>query len=346
MSVTIKDVAALAGVSASTVSRVCNGTAATSRETRERVLQAAARLGYEIGPAVEPRPGGTGKTIAVILPPANWETCETGFCMKAIQGIGKVCNQKQATSIVVTGNDPQELLQAVRSLHQQGQAEGYILLYSQQNDPVARYLGAAGVPFVVVGKVDEAAVRTVCVDNDNLMAGKDAADYLFRLGHRRIGCVSGKNDYLYTADRQSGYHLSLMRNGLPILPEYSVEIGNIQEKDLRRLRLLLKREDRPTAFVVCDDLLALILERVCMQMGLRIPEDISVIAFNNSLYSQLVTPQLTVVEINAGVLGSEAAGQLLKRMKNPSLPVTKTVIPHKILQRGSCRPHEEEQEEI
>lgn len=337
MSVTIKDVAALAGVSASTVSRVFNGTTATSRETRERVLQAAAQLGYEIeSSAAEPQTMRPGIAVAIVLPPAGRENYENAFAMKAIQGVGSVCNQRQAVVSIVTGTDFRELLGAVQRLHRCGRADGFLLLYSQEKDPVAGYLAEQGVPYVVVGKVHEVTDRTVCVDNDNLMAGKDATDYLYHLGHRKIGCITGSNDYIFTADRLSGYHLSLMRHGLPVRAEDCVEIRGVQEEDLTGLQALLQRYDRPTAFVVCDDLPALALERVCEQLGLRIPEDISVIAFNNSLYSQLTRPQLTVVDINAGILGSEAAVQLIKRIRNPSIPATKTVIPHRILERSSC----------
>jgi len=105
----------------------------------------------------------------------------------------------------------------------------------------------------------------------------------------------------------------------------------------RQLLQLLKSPDRPTAFVVSDDILALALERVCAQVGLSIPEDISIVAFNNSLYAQLASPQLTAVDINSYSLGREAANQILNHTENPNLTATKTIVPHTIVERGSCR---------
>jgi DNA-binding LacI/PurR family transcriptional regulator len=102
------------------------------------------------------------------------------------------------------------------------------------------------------------------------------------------------------------------------------------------LKELLSKEDRPTAFVVSDDLLALALERVCAQMGLSIPNDLSIIAFNNSLYAQLASPQLTVVDINSYQLGQEAANRILNHMEYPDLPATKVIVPYRIVERSSC----------
>ena len=144
MAVTIKDVAALAGVSTSTVSRVCNGNAATTRETRERVLKAIAQLGYEVSPPSEPaiQPG---TNIAVILPPADRNAYENVFYLKAIRGISQVCNQRKATTAIVTGCNFDELLQAVQALHRSKQVDGYILLYAKKNDIVVDYLCSQGL---------------------------------------------------------------------------------------------------------------------------------------------------------------------------------------------------------
>lgn len=336
MAVTIKDVAALAGVSTSTVSRVCNGNTSTARETRERVMKAIAQLGYEFTPPSEPA-AQPGSNIAVVLPPADRNAYENIFYLKAIRGISQVCNQRNVTTTIVAGETFEELLQAVQSLHRSKRADGYILLYAKNNDIVVDYLCSEGLVYVVVGKVEEFSKHTICIDNDNLIAGKDAADYLYRLGHRRIGCISERNNYYYSVDRRSGYQLSMLQHGLTLDPSYSVQLQSIHPEDMDELHKLLRREDRPTAFVVCDDILALALERVCAQNGLSIPGDVSIIAFNNSLYTKLSIPQLTSVDINSYQLGYEAAVQAINHIETPDLAAVKIVIPHEIMERDSCR---------
>ena len=341
MAVTVKDVAKRAGVSPATVSRVCNNNPSISRETRERVQRAIAELGYELPNAAEPAPVPAVKTIGIVLPPSTREAYENTFYLKAIRGISQVCNQRQVIGTVITGQDYTETLRSVQSLHRSGRTDGFILLYSRKNDMVIDYLCEQGLPYVIVGKPDELASQTMCIDNDNLLAGREAADYLYSLGHRRIGYLGVNKDFLYVSDRRAGYQLSLLLHGLPVQQEYCVELDHAGVEDTSALEALLRQNDRPTAFVVSDDILALVLERVCIQMGLKIPQDLSIIAFNNSLYAQLASPQLTSVDINSFRLGQEAAIQLLNYADNPNLLAAKIIVPHEIVERASCQYHYE-----
>lgn len=337
MAVTVKDVAKHAGVSPSTVSRVCNNNPAISKETRDRVLQAIDELGYEL-PTVQEVPSiRTIKSIGIVLPPSDREAYENTFYLKAIRGISQVCNQRQVASAIVTGKDYGEILRSIQTLHCSGGVDGFIMLYSKKDDIVIDYLCEHGLLYVIVGKPDELANQTICIDNDNLLAGREAADYLYNLGHRRIGYIGSINDFMYASDRRSGYQLSLLLHNLPVRQDYCVEMESASTSHVSNLLELLEREDRPTAFVVSDDLLALALERCCAQIGLSIPDNISIIAFNNSLYAQLASPQLTVVDINSYQLGQEAAAQIINHAENPNLSATKIVVPHRIVERDSCR---------
>ena len=335
MAVTIKDVAALAGVSTSTVSRVCNNNPAISKETQERVRRAMAELGYEGNSSSEPAAPQPIKMIGIVLPPADKDAFENNFFLKTIRGISQVCNHCQAASTIITGEDYRELLHSVKTLHLSGRIDGFILLYSRKKDVINDYLCEQGIPYVIVGKPQDPSGTTACIDNDNLMAGREAADYLYDLGHRRIGFLGKGKDHIYAADRQAGWQLSMLLHGLMPRPEDCIELENVHSDDTA-LRQLLSREDRPTAFMVSDDLLGLVLERACAAVGLSIPKDLSIIAFNNSLYSQLASPQLTTVAINAYQLGQEAAAQIISYLDNPNLRTTRIIVPHQIVERSSC----------
>ena len=335
MSVTIKDVAALAGVSTSTVSRVCNNNPAISKETADRVRKAMAELGYEPSTASEPAVPQPIKMIGIVLPPSDKDGFENNFFLKAIRGVSQICNQRQTASTIITGEDEQELLHSVKTLHLSGRIDGFILLYSRKNDVIADYLCNQAIPYVLVGKPQDTSGTTLCIDNDNLLAGRDAADYLYDLGHRRIGFLGKGKDHLYAADRQAGWQLSMVLHGLTPRPEDCIEMEHTYSDDAP-LRQLLRREDRPTALIVSDDLLGLALERACAAEGLSIPEDLSNITFNNSLYSQLASPQLTTVDINSYQLGQEAATQIIGYLDNPNLRTTRVIVPHRIVVRSSC----------
>ena len=335
MSVTIKDVAALAGVSTSTVSRVCNNNPAISKETADRVRKAMAELGYEVSSPAEPPAPQPIKMIGIVLPPSDKDGFENNFFLKTIRGISQVCNQRQTASTIITGEDYAELLHSVKTLHLSGRIDGFILLYSRKNDVIADYLCEQALPYVLVGKPQDSSGTTPCIDNDNLLAGRDAADYLYNLGHRRIGFLGKGKEHIYAADRQAGWQLSMLLHGLTPRPEDCIEMEHVYSDDTA-LRQLLSREDRPTAFIVSDDLLGLVLERACAATGLTIPGDLSIIAFNNSLYSQLASPQLTTVAINSYQLGQEAAAQIISYLENPNLRTTRTIVPHRIVERSSC----------
>ena len=178
MSVTIKDVAALAGVSASTVSRTCKDSPSISEETKRKVRNAMKELGYEPNFQASNLASRNTRTIGIILPVSAREVYENSFYLEAIRGISQVCNQQHYISTIVTGQDEDEVLEAVRSMARIGQTDGFILLYSRQNDPVIEYLHREKLPYVLIGKACQYANQTIYIDNDNLLAGDEATEYL------------------------------------------------------------------------------------------------------------------------------------------------------------------------
>ncbi|MFR1571629.1 MAG: LacI family DNA-binding transcriptional regulator [Faecalibacterium sp.] len=131
MAVTIKDVAAAAGVSPSTVSRTCKDSPSISRETKERVRRIMAQLGYEPNFEAEPVEAFS-KTIGIILPSSQRDVYENAFHLEIIRGIGQFCNQRRYVNTVITGQDDTEVLDAIQSMVANAQADGFILLYSKR----------------------------------------------------------------------------------------------------------------------------------------------------------------------------------------------------------------------
>ena len=336
MAVTIKDVAALAGVSPSTVSRTCKNNPSISEETKERVRKAMAELGYEPNFQASNLASQNSRTIGIILPASAKEVYENSFYLEAIQGISHYCNGRQYMTTIVTGQDEAEILDAVRSMSRSGKVDGFIILYSKKEDPVIDYLFNEGLLYILIGKATQYTNQTIYIDNDNLLAGREATEYLYQLGHRRIAYLGSDSSLMFSADRKAGYQLALASHQLPVRPEYCVEVKNVSENNEEAIRGLLMQEDRPTAILVSDDILAVSLERVCLENHLAIPEDLSIISFNNSLFARLTSPQLTSIDIGAGQLGSEAASQIINHIENPNLLATKIIVPHHLIERDSC----------
>lgn len=336
MAVTIKDVAALAGVSPSTVSRTCKNNPSISEETKERVRKAMAELGYEPNFQASNLASQNSRTIGIILPASAKEVYENSFYLEAIQGISHYCNGRQYMTTIVTGQDEAEILNAVRSMSRSGKVDGFIILYSKKEDPVIDYLFNEGLLYILIGKATQYTNQTIYIDNDNLLAGREAAEYLYQLGHRRIAYLGSDSSLMFSADRKAGYQLALASHQLPVRPEYCVEVKNVSENNEEVIRGLLMQKDRPTAILVSDDILAVSLERVCLENHLAIPENLSIISFNNSLFARLTSPQLTSIDIGAGQLGSEAASQIINHIENPNLLATKIIVPHHLIERDSC----------
>ena len=336
MAVTIKDVAALAGVSPSTVSRTCKNNPSISEETKERVRKAMAELGYEPNFQASNLASQNSRTIGIILPASAKEVYENSFYLEAIQGISHYCNGRQYMTTIVTGQDEAEILDAVRSMSRSGKVDGFIILYSKKDDPVIDYLFNEGLLYILIGKATQYTNQTIYIDNDNLLAGREATEYLYQLGHRRIAYLGSDSSLMFSADRKAGYQLALASHQLPVRPEYCVEVKNVSENNEEAIRGLLMQKDRPTAILVSDDILAVSLERVCLENHLAIPEDLSIISFNNSLFARLTSPQLTSIDIGAGQLGSEAASQIINHIENPNLLATKIIVPHHLIERDSC----------
>lgn len=338
MAVTIKDVAALAGVSPSTVSRTCKDNPSISRETKEKVRKAMLTLGYEPNFQASNLASQNSKTIGIILPPASdRETFENPFFLETIRGISLFCNARQYISTIVSGQSSEELLGAIRTMVRSGQVDGFILVYSKADDAIIEYLNEEGLLYVLIGKAQQFANLTIYIDNDNVLAGKEATDYLYNLGHRKIAYLGSESIKLFSADRKTGYQLSMMQHDILVDKKYMIEVNDVYLDECEELLDMLKSEDHPTAIVVSDDILAVSLERVCMQCGLSIPEDLSIISFNDSLFARLTHPPLTSINVNSSQLGVEAASQLINHIENPNLVATKIIVPHSLVERESCR---------
>lgn len=184
MAVTIKDVAALAGVSPSTVSRTCKNNPSISEETKERVRKAMIELGYEPNFQASNLASQNSRTIGIILPVPAKEVYENSFYLEAVQGISHYCNGRQYMTTIVTGQDEAEILDAVRSMSRSGKVDGFIVLYSKKEDPVIDYLFNEGLLYILIGKATQYTNQTIYIDNDNLLAGREATEYLYQLGHR------------------------------------------------------------------------------------------------------------------------------------------------------------------
>lgn len=341
MAVTIRDVAAAAGVSPSTVSRTLRGSSSISRKTQEKVLQVVHELGYEYTPATSDKPEEAQplKILGIVFPPAISRTYENPFFLEIIRGITQFTNACHALAVTITGKDDQETIEAIKDLNNQDFSCSFITLFSRTDDPVVDFLYSEGMDYVQIGNSGMHSREIVSIDNDNISAGYDAARYLYQLGHRNIAFAEAQSNEIYSNSRRRGYQMFMNEHGLDTGAVISVDTEQKEvnlHSPLEQL-LSLPKCDRPTAIIVADDIFALEIALSASRHKLKIPEDLSIISFNNSLFSRSFSPAITSIDVNPTQLGMEAANQALNRLDNPLLSPSRTLIPYKIIGRESCR---------
>ncbi len=337
MSVTIKDVAKLAGVSASTVSRTCSNHPSISEKTKEKVRKAMKELGYEPNFQASNLVSKNSKTIGVVLPVAENKQYQNSFFLEVIHGICQYCNSHNYMNTIISGNSEEELLKGVTSVIKSGKVDAFLLLYSKENDPIIDYLSTNKYLYALIGKPSKNINTTIYIDNDNVTAGKDATDYLIKLGHKKIGFLYTKGNRVFVQDRKNGYITSLLENGIDFNREYCIEKDLTTDQNILDIQRLFSSKEFPTAIITIDDIVALSLEKILATIGKKVPEDVSIITFNNSLLTTLTNPQLTCIDINNYQLGWEGASQIIKHTQEKQEVSTKIIVPHTIIERDSCK---------
>lgn len=336
MTVTIKDVAKLAGVSPSTVSRVIANSSRISEKTKVTVRDAMKELGYHPNMIARSLASQSTQTIGLVAPSSADLIFQNPFFPTVLRGISEGAHEKQYSLHMTTGQTEKEIYEDVVKMVQGRRVDGVILLYSKVEDRVLSYLMERKFPFVVIGKPFKEVEKVTHVDNDNFRAAKDVTSHLVKLGHERIAFVGGNLNFVVTIDRVLGYEKALRDEGITMRNEYVIHEEFLREGGREAVKELLALEEPPTALVVSDDLMALGVLNTLNEIGIRVPEDISVVSFNNVMLAEMSRPPLTSVDINILELGFESAKNLIQMIENPKEPVKRVIIPYELVKRQSC----------
>lgn len=336
MAVTIKDVARLANVAPSTVSRVIANSSRISEKTKEKVREAMDQLGYHPNFIARSLASQTTQAIGLVMPSSTDKVFQNPFFPTVLRGISEAANDRQYALYMTTGKTEDDIYDGVVQMVQGGRVDGVVLLYSKVEDRILSYLQQRNFPFVVIGKPFKHVEEITHVDNDNFRATKEVTEYLINLGHEAIAFIGGDLNLVVTVERLLGYEKALRDAFISLVPEYIIHEEFLREGGQEAVRELMSLEKPPTALVVVDELMALGVLNTLDEMGIKVPDDISIISFNNVMLSEMSRPPLTSVDIGIFDLGFEAAKSLIQKIENPKEPIKRIIIPHKIVKRQSC----------
>jgi DNA-binding LacI/PurR family transcriptional regulator len=333
MAVTIKDVAKLAGVSPSTVSRVIAEHPRISAKTSKRVREVMDELGYHPNMMAKSLVSRTTRTIGVILPRPAEELLLNFFFYEFMRGVMAQLTRAGYDLLLAGGNNEREELETVTRLVRGGRIDGLLVLYSRSSDPVIHFMRKENMPFVLIGRsLDYDDIASV--DNDNVQAAYDATKHLIAQGQRRIGFVSGPSHLAMTQDRLTGYTRALSEAGLPLKQGWVVEGEFLLESGYRAMASIMSQPEPPTALVVIDDFVAFGVLKGLSELRYRIPEDVAIVSFNNIALSELTMPPITSVDIGTYQLGYTASQMLLGTIHHEPIH-TRQLIPHRLVIRES-----------
>ena len=331
---TINDIAKVANVSPSTVSRVVANNSRISRTTSDKVQKIMKEMNYHPNIIARSLASKSTKIIGVIVPGTTEKAFQHPFFPEILRGIGSVAYKNGYNILISSINDVGEEKRIAKEFAVGGITEGIILMTSRVKDPAVSELMKMNFPFVVVGRPQKDN-EVNWVDNNNFSIGYELTQHFIKQEHKRIAFLGVSKDYTVTTDRLQGYKKALQDNKLPIDEKLIIEGKFIDDTGYDLMKKLLDSRIIPTGVIACDDLLAFGAIKAITENGLCVPNDIAVAGFNNVPLSDYFLPPLTSVEVNAFSLGSKAFELLLASMKSEHKSFNRAIIPAELVIRKS-----------
>lgn len=322
----IRDVAAQAGVSTSTVSRVLNQSGPASAKAREAVLRAVTETGFRPNCIGRTLKTAKSRTIGILVP-----SLKNPIFADAVEGIERAAEHAGYSILLASSNyDPQKEAQAIE-VFLANRVEGLVVTVADETSSLALdLLRREGVPFVLIfNPAMDPGPSVITIDNQ--AAARTLVDELVKVGHRRIAMIVGRFDASDRSGlRRAGYERALHDHGIPPGPIIEVGFDTLDLTD--HCAELCRGRDAPTALFCSTDMLAIAAIRGLVTLGLRVPRDMSVAGFDGIDVGEWMAPSLTTVVQPAEELGAKALRHLLRRL-NDDEPPLRLVLPYR-LRRG------------
>jgi LacI family transcriptional regulator, galactose operon repressor len=329
---TIREIADLAGVSIATVSRVLNGRDDVSTETREAVTRVIRENGYTANRNARGLSAGRSGLVGVIVPllyPAYF----SGMLAGAAEALGELDLQ---IVLSPTGGEHHREVSVLDRLH--GVTDGALIILPEESSSELERLLDRGYRFVVLDPLMPLDERIPSVSAAHTSGADQAMRHLLELGHRRIAQITGPRGWLATEDRRRGYRAALASAG--ILPDPALEVEATPEIDPGRAAAesVLGLPEPPTAIFAFNDNIAIGTLQAARARGLRVPEDLSVVGFDDVEHATIVTPTLTTVRQPLAEMGRTAVSLLNRLLEGQRFETLHVELATRLVVRESTAP--------
>lgn len=343
MGATVKDIARQVGLSVTTVSRALNDHADVAQTTKARIRAAADALDYHPNAAARSLQNNRSNALGLVIPLALHRSYDA-FWLEFIGGMAASCARHGVDLLLSAAEGEEEGPQSFQRLVRSRRVDGLVLCDIRADEPRIRQLQKLRVPFVAFGRTTEQADYSY-IDVDGAAGSLEGMQHLTRLGHRRIAYLGLDPTFGFSYFRLAGYREAFQQPGLQYDPDLVFE-GLTEETAPVVADKLCTMVNRPTAVLTAADFLALAVLRAARAHGLAVPDDLSVVVFDDNLPVQHADPPLTAIRQPNRQLGEESGDLLLQRVRNPDAPPVQRLMKPALIVRSSTRAVLDDREEL
>lgn len=332
--VTQNDVAKKAGVSFMTVSRVINNKTNVKEKTREKILKAIKELSYY--PNSLGRGLNMNKTFAIgILIPFTSHIFSTPYYIELLNGVEKACAENNYSLILYPKKEEYEEIDYQRPFFER-KVDGLLIIAPRQFDKQLKKIQEKNIPCVVVdGR--QTAENIIFIDSDNKKGAFKATETLIHKGHKRIAFISGWNFVTNGNDRMAGYKDALLQYQIPLRDEYIINGEFSEESGYHAMLQLINCAEKPTAIFAANDLMAIGAVRAIKEKGFNVPDDFSIIGFDDIKMTSYISPALSTVRQHSYEMGYTAATLLNQKINDHDKMIPSKIFDVEVIIRDSIR---------
>jgi LacI family repressor for deo operon, udp, cdd, tsx, nupC, and nupG len=328
--VRISDVAKLANVSTATVSRVISNSATVKKETTDKVMKAINKLNYQPNVLARQLRRLETKTILVVVPDIS-----NTFFSKILRGIESIAIQNGYQVLLGDADNNVERESSYLNILRQRKADGMILLTARMEQSLVVEISNEFPVVLACEYIEGSDIPTVSIDN--ISSARKATDYLISLGHKRIGFISGPLDVVLSRDRLKGFRQAMNQNEIPV-DSYLIQEGDFSyESGFNLMNKYLALKNPPTAIFAANDEMAIGAIKASKAKGFSIPEDISVVGFDDIKFASIVEPSLTTIRQPTYEIGVKAMELLIGLINKDELQKEQYMLEDQLIIRESCQ---------
>jgi LacI family transcriptional regulator len=330
---TIRDIADLAGVSIATVSRVLNDRPDVAPETRENVLQVVREHGFSTNRGARGLSSGRTGMIGLTLP-----LVADAYFGPMLSGAAEALYERDMRIVLAPTLHEHDREVSLLERLMRGTTDGAILMLPEESIEELRMLQRQGFPFVVVDPREPPPEGVACVAAMHASGAKVATEHLLALGHRRIGAIAGTPGWYATEERVLGFRAALAAAGILLDPQLVVYSDWRMPRGIEAAEQLLALPDPPTAIFGFNDNVAIGALHAARKRGLSVPDDLSVVGFDDTELAVIVTPQLTSVRQPLAEMGRMGVSLLIRILEGQRVDALRVELATKLVVRESTGP--------